>query len=214
MEPRFAAALGATLLLVAGCVDPAGDLDAFQKRLVHAPPADAGPDTGSDSAGCGISPGFIQGQYLLTISVSIAPSKPLLALADVTTPAFQGGTGIALTAQALSATDRTTPVDSPVSFGPFAVGSDGTFRAELSGLTVSGGANPITPGAAISSNLVLVGNLCAHDGLFCGAASGQATSPINLDLSGSTFTLTPPSEAGTFPVQPTIDCKGTLADPL
>ena len=196
----------------AGCVDPASDLDAFQKRLASRPPTDGGPE--QDGAGCNIAPGDLEGRYELAISVSIAPTKPLLALADVTTPALGTGTGLAMQLQPLLASDRQTPVDAPVNEGPFAVGADGSFRAELPGLTVSGSANPITPGAAIASDLVLIGNLCANDHHFCGDASGQATSPIMLDLSGSTFTLTPVPEGGELPARPTINCAGDLADAL
>jgi hypothetical protein len=207
------ALLGVALLLISGCVDPAGELEAFQKRLAQKPTTDAGADAG-DAPSCTILPGGVEGSYLLAISVSVAPTKPIVALTDLTTPAFRGGTGLALTVQPLAASDRTTPVDSPISIGPFLIDERGNFRATVPGLTVSGDANPITPGAPISADIVLAGNLCATSGFFCGSVSGRATSPIMLDLEGSTFTLTFVEPGGSVPTQPVVDCTGTLATPL
>jgi hypothetical protein len=206
------AVLVVSALLTAGCVDPAADLEAFQKRLSERPLTDGG--MGGDAQSCTIQPGDVQGTFLLAISTSIAPTKPIVALADLTTPAFQEGTGLALSVQPLSATDRATPVGAPISVGPFLVDAAGNFRAELPGLTVSGEANPITPGAPIAADLVLSGNLCATSGFFCGSVSGQVTSPIMLGLDGSTFTLTLVDSGGDIPTQPAVDCQGTLAAPL
>lgn len=203
------ALLAITAVWFVGCVDPEGDLTAFQKRLAQKPASDAG----RDASTCSISPGEITGEYLFAISASIAPKQPIVALANVTTVALDGGTGIAFTVQPLAASDRTTPVDSPTSLGPFPVGADGAFRADIPGLQVSGVANPITPGAGISADLVLTGNLCGTGDFFCGNVSGQATSPIVLDLAKSTFTMTKVPDGGTPPIRPAIDCSGTLADP-
>jgi hypothetical protein len=196
-----------------GCVDPTSDLKAFQRRVAEKPMRDAGEDSGRDASGCSIAPGDIMGEYLFAISVSIAPKQPIVALANVTTVPFQGGTGIAFTIQPLAANDRTTPVDSPSSLGPFAIDENGAFRADIPGLQVSGAANPVTPGASISADLVLTGSLCGSHDFFCGNASGQATQPIVLDLDNSTFTLTKVADGGTPPTRPAIDCSGTLADP-
>lgn len=208
------AILGITLFLMAGCVDPAGELEAFQRRLAQVPHADAGADAG-DAASCTIAPGDIQGSFLLAISVYVAPKKPVVALTDLTTPAFQGGAGLALTVQPLAASDRTTPVDSPSSYGPFLIDERGNFRADIPGLTVSGDANPITVGSPIAADIVLSGNLCAKSGFFCGSVSGRVTSPIVLNnLDGSTYTFTSVEPGGNIPTQPVIDCQGTLAEPL
>jgi hypothetical protein len=198
---------------IAGCVDPEGDLRAFQKRLAQRPTLDAGSDSGRDASACAIAPGEVAGEYLFAISASIAPKQPIVALASVSTVPLDGGTGIAFTIQPLAASDRTTPVDSPRSFGPFPVDESGAFRADLPGLQVSGAANPITPGASISADLVLTGSLCGSGDFFCGNASGQATSPIVLDLGGSTFTMTKVADGGAPPTRPAIDCSGALADP-
>ena len=71
---------------------------------------DAGPEDGSaDARGCTVRPGSIDGDYVFALSVSIAPTKPILSLAHVTTPAFNGGTGVTFTAQPLSAADHADP---------------------------------------------------------------------------------------------------------
>jgi hypothetical protein len=196
-----------------GCVNPEGDLTAFQGRVRGKPVSDAGSDSGRDASGCSIAPGDVTGEYLFAISASIAPKQPIVALANVTTVPFEGGTGVAFTIQPLAASDRTTPVDSPLALGPFAIDASGAFRADIPGLQVSGAANPITPGASISADLVLTGDLCGSGDFFCGNVSGQATSPIVLDLDKSTFTMTKVAEGAAPPTRPVIDCSGTLSDP-
>src|SRR5580765_6784539 len=96
-----------------GCVDPEEDFDAFATRAHAAPAAH---DAGGDAGPCVVTPGGIDGQYLLAISVTLAPTKPILALTGATTPALDGGTGLVFDAQPLSATDRKTPVGQKTAF--------------------------------------------------------------------------------------------------
>jgi hypothetical protein len=194
------------------CVDPGGQFDAFVARAGHrpAPPA---PDGGAGDAGpCTVAPGSVSGQYVLALSVTLAPKKPIVSLLTVTTPEFMGGTGIAFDAQPLGAADRSTPVGDAVSLGPFAVGQTGIWRGDLSDLHVSGEANSIT-GGDITADVILDGSLCGDDTFFCGTVSGNVTAPIPLDLAGSTFTLTRVNEGEALPPTPAIDCAGTLSDP-
>jgi hypothetical protein len=194
-----------------GCVDPGGDFDAFVARA-RPPQPDAG-DAGGDASVCTVNPGDVEGQYLFAISVTLAPTKPILALTDVTTPASGGGTAFAFDAQPLSAADRRTPVGQKVSLGPFQVDQNGAYRAEIPNLQVTGAANPVT-GGDITANAVLSGTLCGDVAFFCGTVSGNVTKPLPLDLEGSTFTFTRVDSPTNLPAQPAIDCKGTLADPL
>jgi hypothetical protein len=193
------------------CVDPGADFDAFVGRA-GPPRSDAG-IAGGDAAVCTVSPGDVEGQYLFAISVTLAPTKPILALADVTTPASGGGTGFAFDAQPLSAADRRTSVGQKVSLGPFQVDQNGAYRAEIPNLQVTGAANPVT-GGDIAANAVLTGTLCGDGSFFCGTVSGMVTAPLPLDLKGSTFTFTRVDSPTDLPAQPAIDCAGTLADPL
>lgn len=197
------------VLACGGCVDPGGAFDDFARRS-------RAPDDGGvvgDGAVCTVSPGAVSGIYLLAISVKIAPTKPIVVLTGVQTPAFAGGTGVQFDAQPLSATDRKTPVGAPLSLGPFSVDSTGSFTADLPELRVLGAANPVT-GGDILANVVLDGNLCGDGRFFCGAVSGNVVEPLPIDLQGSTFTLTEVDDPSNPPVQPAVDCQGTLADPL
>jgi hypothetical protein len=205
-------ALALVALCAEGCVDPGKDFEAFRARLPTVV-ADAGGNAG-DAATCAVHPGDIEGQFLLAISVSIAPSKPIVVLTDLTTPAFGGGTGVAFAAQPLSAKDRRTPAGPSIVLGPFAVRDQGRFDAEILGLNVTGAANPVTPGADIVADVVLSGSLCGDRRFFCGTVGGQATKPLTLSLDGSTFTLTQVDPASGPPTQPKVDCAGAVADPL
>jgi hypothetical protein len=200
------------LPLAVACVDPGKDFAAFESRAkVSKPTLDAG--GGADAARCTVTSGAVTGRYLLALSVTLAPTKPILALTDVTTPALDGGAGLSLEAQPLSAADRRTPVGQKLARGPFPVDPSGSFRAEMSGLAVQGAANPVT-GGDILANLVLAGSLCGDGRIFCGTVSGNVEKPLPLDLAGSTFTLTHVDPSTDPPTRPTIDCAGTLADPL
>jgi hypothetical protein len=194
-----------------GCVDPGADFDAFIGRA-RPPQSNAG-DAGGDASVCTVRPGDVEGQYSFAISVTLAPTKPILALTDVTTPATGSGTGFAFDAQPLSAADRRTPVGQKVSLGPFQVDQNGAYRAEIPNLQVTGAANPVT-GGDITADAVLSGNLCGDGRFFCGTVSGNVTKPLPLDLDGSTFTFTRVDSATDLPAQPAIDCAGNLADPL
>lgn len=199
------------LPLCVGCVDPGKDFGAFESRAKASKPSPH--DAGGDVAECTVDPGTVNGQYLLALSVKLAPTKPILALADVTTPALDGGAGLLFEAQSLSATDRRTPVGQKLVLGPFPVDPSGSYRAELPGLSVLGAANPVT-GGDILANVVLAGNLCTDGRTFCGTVTGSVEKPLPVDLAGSTFTLTRVDPSTDPPARPAIDCAGTLADPL
>lgn len=196
-------------LVLVGCVDPGANFDAFVERAGG--PKEGGPI--SDGMTCAFSPGSVTGEYVLAISVTLAPTKPILSLADITSSAVDGGDDIAFSAQPLSASDRKTPVGASVALGPFPVGSDGSFRADLRGLEVTGAANPVT-GGDITADVVLSGSLCGDGHFFCGSVTGSVEKPVPLNLKGSTFTLTRLDTPASLPIRPAIDCAGTLADPL
>jgi hypothetical protein len=202
------------LPLCVACVDPGGDFAAFASRATVSKPGPG--DAGADAAKCTVGPSSVTGQYLLALSVTLAPTKPIVVLTDLSTPVFDGpggGTGVLFEAQPLSATDRLTPVGQKLVLGPFPVDASGTFRATLSGLEVAGAANPVT-GGDIAANVVLTGSLCGDARSFCGTVTGNVERPLPLDLAGSTFTLTRVEPSTDPPRRPAIDCAGTLSDPL
>lgn len=198
-----------SIFLCAGCVDTEGKFNDFGRRLGT---REGG--IGGDASTCTVTPNSVQGQYLLAISVVIAPTKPIVALTDLTTPPVSGGTGLSLNAQPLLAADRRTPVGAKIALGPFPIDANGGFVVNIPGLQVTGQANPVT-GGDILADVVLTGNLCGDGRFFCGIVTGQVQSPLPLDLQGSTFTLTRVDvDGGTFPTQPAINCAGDLADPI
>jgi hypothetical protein len=208
---RERAFLLVAVLATPACVDPGGDFHDFVKRLGPPKAVDAGPDA---TRSCVVAPGSISGDYLFTLSAAIARTKPLVFLTTLSTPPLNGGTGLTFSAQPLSAADRTTPVGTPITLGPFPVDATGSFTASIPGLTVTGAANSVTPGSGIAADVTLTGNLCGDGSFFCGTASGMVTQPINVNLAGSTFTLTRLDAAHTIPAQPKLDCAGNLADPI
>ena len=199
----------AVLLACVRCVDPE---ERFSDFVARTPVVDT-PDAAGDAPHCIVQPDTVTGQYLLAISVTLAPTTPILALADVTTSSADGSPTFSLDAQPLAAADRHTPVGDRIGGGSFPINADGSFRADLPGLAVPGAANPVT-GGNILADIVLNGSFCSDSRNYCGTVTGNVKEPIPLDLAGSTFTLTrvdPPDEP---PLRPAIDCEGTLADPL
>ncbi len=195
-----------------GCVDPKAEFDAFAARRQVSTDASVH-DAGGDASTCTVHPGDLSGQYLFALSVTLAPTKPIVALANISTSAFQNGAGFAFDAQPLSAADRRSPVGPSISFGPTLIDETGSFRAELTGLQVTGAANAVT-GGDIQANVLLAGNLCHAAQFFCGTVTGNVEKPLPLDLAGSTFTFTHVDSSGTPSIRPAIDCAGDLADPL
>ncbi|EYF06476.1 hypothetical protein [Chondromyces apiculatus] len=185
-----------------GCADPQGDFDAFTERYasIH------GTTTTSTEPGTCAPPeaGAIDGDHLLTLSVNLNPKKPVVFIAGVTTTAMGDGLGLSMTLQALAAADRTTLVGDVTTVGPYEVGADGAFVAELPELTVPAEANAIT-GSQIKAKVTLTGTLCA-DALACGKVTGTAV--VNVD--GSDFTLQKIDDPAAYP-EAVINCAGETA---
>jgi hypothetical protein len=198
------------LVAAPGCVaDADGEYEAFAKRASKG----GGPiECGSDGGCTPPAAGEIDGDYLFALSAVIGPQKPLLFLTTVTTTAGAAGLEVTWKLQPLSAADRTTPVGTPVEFEPFTVASNGCFLADPGPLDVTGEANGIT-GNPITADVTLTGQLCGTDGFYCGQVGGVVTSPINLPLDGSTFTLTKLPSPGAYPDPPAINCDKDLAEP-
>ncbi|MFO0613274.1 MAG: hypothetical protein U0414_11825 [Polyangiaceae bacterium] len=204
------AVLGAVAAL-AGCPDPQGSFDEFGKRYNDIFGATSSAATTGAGGGCSAPmPAEIDGQFLFSLSAKLKPKKAIAFLMDVTTTDSGGQLMMAFKATPLSGTDHTTPVGAPIDIAPFPVNADGTFEASLGTITVSGDANPITPGSDIVATVNLQGQLCAEKpDFFCGTVTGQVMMPIMYDLAGSTFTLQRVMGALPFPQ---IDCAGTPAE--
>ncbi|HSO00070.1 MAG TPA: hypothetical protein VLS89_17375 [Candidatus Nanopelagicales bacterium] len=195
-----------------GCADPEDELNDFVERRDQI--STTGTTTTTDTGGCTVpAAGAIDGDYLLALSATLNPAKPILFLAQVTTSAMGDGLGFSMNLQALTAADRSTPVGAATDVGPFQVNADGSFVADLPPLTVPNTANPIT-GSEIQADATMTGSLCDPAEFICGTVTGTAIASITLNLDGSTFTMEKVPTPGAYPEPPQINCAGTLAEPL
>ena len=211
----------AAALLLVGCVDPEGSFDDFGDRFdetkgTGGSGGGAGSGGGPGDGGSCMPPaaGEMDGQFFFALSAVISPKKPISFLADVTTADDAGATTMTLTLQPLRADDRTTPIGSPIPLDPIPLGADGAYSSALPPLMVDGDANPITPGTAIEATVTLSGQVCGVEDFYCGSVGGMVSSPIELGLDGSTFTLERVAMGGSLPAPPKINCAGDLAGDL
>lgn len=210
--------LWVVFLPLTGCVDPEGKFNDFVDRVgqtaLDSGIPDAARDAPGDAGPCVVEPGFVEGTYLLTLSIFIQPGTPIIMSAELSTPEFQGATGLEISATPLRADDRKTPVGNPIAVGPVAVQDSGDFMADITGLDVAGEANPIS-GGQIAADVTLSGNICGDPSFFCGAIGGMVSQPLPInDLTGSTFTLLRLEAGQEPPARPPINCARDLANPL
>jgi hypothetical protein len=198
-----------------GCPNTEREYDDFVDRYetIH-PPTTSMASSGA-GGGCAL-PDAGTADYLLALLARPATKdKPVLFDAKVTTQKGAAGSEFKMELQALNATDRTTPVGMPLTIGPFPLGADGGFDAKLPPLTVTGDANPLTPGMEIEATVELIGKMCAPADFVCGIVNGNVTKPVKISLNSpqSTFTLTRLMTPGDYPEPPKINCAGDLAAP-
>lgn len=147
----------------------------------------------------------ITGDHLLAVAAVIAPDTPLQFLATVS----HEETLVRMSLQPLSldpasTTEPRKPVGAPLQVvGEIA--PDGTFVLDLGEVLVTGEANPIT-GSDIVATMRMEGTVQGPD-LWCGDVTGFVTSPLMLDLTGSTFAGT--RVTGELPGDPIVaSCGG------
>jgi hypothetical protein len=199
-------------VFLAGCPNPQGQFDDFGTRYEKTMGASSSSSTGGGGAPACSAPavGMADGTYMLALSTKLSPKKPLAFKADITTMKGPNGLQFSMTATPLSYTDQMTPVQAPITVGPFDVAADGSFDATLGTLMITGMANPITMQDITANNVIIHGHLCTQTPNFvCGTAEGKVTAPIMFDLAGSAFTLQK-EQNGTLPA-PVIDCNMTPA---
>jgi hypothetical protein len=186
--------------------------------------AEAAPDEAACHAGVGgaggagptcAQPGILDGAWYATVSMYLAPAKPFVFAASLTSAASPSERGFSMSLQPLSAADRVTPVGPPIDGGPFAMSESGAFDAALETFTIVGEANPIN-GTDIVMNATLHGVACSNDpDFFCGSVSGDVTKPVpvTLDPMKNNFTFQR-LRFGSASLEPLIDCEKSPADPL
>jgi hypothetical protein len=153
----------------------------------------------------------VDGPYLFALSTILNPKIAFAFDAELSLRFTTGDARADLTMQPLSAADQTTPVGESVVFEGLLVDSDGSFEWDLGEVTLPGASNGITgPDVETETTLILTGNLCANSpGFFCGDATGEMSTPFDLELDGSTFTFQKYEE--TLP-SPLINCAKEPAE--
>lgn len=196
-----------------GCVDPEGQYDEFQDRDKKT--------TLPQGTGCGVDPsapcdpvtvGALDGQWLFALSATLAPTKPILFFADVTSADAGGQVEWQWTLTPLDAKTREPVPGTPIEIDPSQIPADGQWSVTLPPLDVPGAANPIT-GSDITAEAGLTGDVCGGRDFLCGDVSGNVSKPIVLDLAGSTWTLQRLTAPDTLPDTIYINCSCVEAEP-
>ena len=200
-----------SLAALAGCPDPQGAFDDFSKRYDKINGGSSSSGAGGAMACTAPAAGMADGDWLFSLSAKLSPKKAVaFKMAVTTTDAGGGALKMGRKATPLSNMDQMTPVGPEVDLGMFDVAADGNFDADLGTLTITGDANPITPGSDIVATASIHGSLCSQDPEFvCGTVDGQVMMPIMYNLMGSSFTMQK-IDGGTIPA-PVIDCAKTPA---
>lgn len=193
--------VGTLVLGALGCVDPGERYDAFLERTAAIRDKDSGMVEPGDRFDWG-------GRYLLALSTSLSPTKPLLFTLDA--EVSDDLTTIDLTFQPLTTDgdeEPRTAIGDAFSVDALPYATDGTFSADLGEVTVPGRANPIT-GSDIVATVQLIASTHAGDsgtgGVVCGQVTGMVSVPLALDLAGSTFGAVLTDEPQD--VQPLLGC--------
>ena len=158
-------------------------------------------DTGRDPVSTTVSPsttmgarldvggteGRIDGPYLLAIAAVINPQTPFQFIAQTR---LNGGQ-LDLVLQPLSLDVGSTTAPRLPHGEPFIYSNipvvGGCFTLDMGAVQLPGATNPIT-GSDLEAIVVLDGCFDGTD--YCGTVSGRISSPLELDLAGSTFAAT------------------------
>jgi hypothetical protein len=162
-------------VLAGACADPVGRYEEHAERVLDAGSARV------DATPLAELPD-ITGSFLIGMSAAVAPEPPFQFLGVAELVAHPDGTGtVQLSLTALGVTDRMPIGDAILSDVPVSTG--GQFEAVFAG-TLPAAANPVIPSDVVVEGELL---LTIHSAdLFCGEVVGQVTSPVIVDLAGST----------------------------
>jgi hypothetical protein len=198
--------------LSVGCVDPDGDYEEFQEREKKTV-LPSGTGCGDPGAECTPAKvGDLDGQWLFALAATLAPAKPVLFFADITTKDSGGLVGWTFTLTPLDAKTR-VPLAPLPTLAETTIPADGNWSADLEPLTVPGAANPITLGSEIVADTALTGKVCGGRDFLCGDVTGEVTKPLKLSLDGSTWTMARLKTKDTLPEKIYVNCTCTEAGP-
>lgn len=210
-------------LLAAGCgPDAQGKFDEFveQTKEDGTGGTTAGPETTTEEPTTeeptvGTSGGpvayDINGDFLLAVSTTVDPGKPLQFIATNTVTDDGDKRSLQTCLQPLTLTQGKVtvprePIGDPLCFSGLEI-VDGAFTIDAGIVMVTGMANPIT-GANITASLIMMGTIQSDD-LYCGTVTGEVMDPPVGDITGSKFAAVRLTDTTVLPNPVVIDCKGT-----
>ena len=205
-------ALASVPLALAACADPEAVYNRFIDDYQEIYGADAAVE--GDAGMCPIvqQADLNPNGYLFALSSKLAPTKPIVGLAQLTREDVGGQPAMSFHIQPLAFADQRTPQGEPIVGGPFEVRSDGSFTADFGQINVVGEANPISQ-RRLETTATLQGapgSLCAPIELICGGVEGIVTYPLNdYPLAGSNFAMVPITDPANYP-KPVLNCDGAV----
>ena len=184
-------------LLLSACVDPAGKFNDFVDRAPDAAPT---PDAEILSNIPDVS-----GRFLFSLSSVVDVDSPFYFIATNTLhPTMGGSATITTSLQPLDYLKR-TPVGDPIDFETEPVSLTGQFELTATNVSLPGAANPFSD-STVELSQVTIKPTIKNPNLYCGEVTGMLTSPLMLDIAGSTM--------GAVRITGASDGSGGMPDPV
>ena len=174
---RLRLALATLVFTTAAACNTAGD--EFDDFVERSPEGGSVIQNRTDPA-----PPLTSGRYLMALATAFQPDLPVLAVADIVAEQTDDGQLVDVEFTTLGAQDK-QPVGDTTIFEDIPVDEFGNFEFGVADFTIPGPANPLT-----GTDLVVTADFRGFvddDARFCGDVEGSITSPLTLDLTGSTF---------------------------
>ena len=158
-------------------------------------------------------------RYTMALAVELGQATPILFSADV---AADGDELLLQLTPLVTPYRKGVDTEAFLPMEPFGdalmfttspLGLDGSFTFDGSDLRVPGVANPFGP-SEIVAKLSFSGSSCGSAAPLCGTVSGEVTQPIVIELSGEANSFALTTEPGGTGLAFTIDCSGTLSNPI
>lgn len=165
-------------LLLSACVDPAGKFDDFVDRA-----PDAAPEPDAEIL---LEIPNITGKFLFSLSSVVDVDRPFFFIATNTLYATGDGSATMDTSlQPLHYVNR-TPVGDPLEFTGVPISMTGQFELSATNVSIPGDANPFSESTVELSEVILRPTI-KNKNMYCGTVDGHLTSPLDLDIAGSTM---------------------------
>jgi hypothetical protein len=189
------AGLGALTLLSTGCPDSEARFNEFidDTEELRDPTGDGDGDTGDGDGDGDTGLENMDGKYLFALETSLGPDLPLQFVTTVSNMeiAMDGASAtadFAFQPLSLEQGQTLTPrefVGDVLEYPGVQFDADGNYTIDMGTVMVTGEANPVT-GSDIVATLQVLGHI-VHADAFCGELAGDLSSPLEYDLTGSSF---------------------------